>query len=184
MFLVFFVFFAFFGAGLVAAAYAAAALLHEGGHALAGHLFKARCLWIRVGGLLWVPGGGIFIRAGYGKRPGECVLSCPDKKSCAAAALGGGAANLITGAGAGLVWLRYTPCVWAVHPLLFGSMAVFSFCSLVMALLNLWPNRAEAKNDGAVVKALCMDEGFYKRLRKSQQKDFVRLEFGMLEEMF
>lgn len=187
-----------------AAAYAAAALLHEGGHALVGYFLGARCLWIRVGGVLWVPGGGIFVRkGGRTGRAGECALSCPDKKSCVAAALAGPAANLLSGILSGGYFLGKMKSFLAAHPVFWACVAAFSVCSLAMGVLNLWPGMAGWRgagwgnngkmagscstgggNDGKIAGKLWREEGFYDRLRRNQQRDVLRLEFGILEEMF
>ena len=184
-----FIFLAALGLGSSAAAYGVAALLHEGGHALAGRFFGARCLWIRVGGVLWVPGGGIFVRAGKKGRAGECALSCPDRKSCVAAALGGSLANLVAGAFSGGYFLGkmvYSPAASLVQV---ACVTAFLFCSLAMGVCNLWPGTAgsdglDMGNDGKIAGRLWREEGFYKRWNQNQQRDVLRLEFGLLEEMF
>ncbi|MDE7210106.1 MAG: hypothetical protein K2O03_01520 [Lachnospiraceae bacterium] len=176
--------YSFLGAGFSFAAYAAAALLHEGGHALAGYLAGATCLWIRVGGLLWVPGGGIFVKGWNLERPGECALFCPDKRSCYAAALGGCIMNFGTGIMAGMLWLIQGYVFWNLHPLFFLLVIAFSVCSLGMALLNFCPYMKGIGNDGGIAKKLRQEEGFYEKLQRNQQRDMIRLEFGILQEMF
>ena len=174
----------FLGVGLAFATYAAAALLHEGGHALFGCLFRARCLWIRVGGLLWVPGGGIFVRVKRGITPGECAILCPDQKSCVMAALGGSVMNFGTGVVAGVAWLFRGYSLWDVHPLFFAGLVAFLLCSFGMVVLNLCPGGTGMENDGMIMKRLGREERFYERLRRNQQRDLIRVEFGGVEEMF
>lgn len=169
----------------VGAAYAVAVLCHESGHAIFGMLFGAKCLWIRVGSVLWVPGGGVFVKAGRGGRtPGECVLSCPDKKSCVWAAVGGPAVNLLTGAAGAWGWHLQELLEGGAFSIFSVFKIIFPGVSCFMALLNLFPCKAGGKNDGKMAGELCKDKEFYKKMRKNQQRDLLRLEFGILEEMF
>lgn len=176
-------------AGLACGAFGGAALLHEGGHALAGYLLRAKCLWIRVGRVLWIPGAGIFYRAARAGRAGECAMSCPDLKSLVAAALGGASMNFVTGAAAGLLCLLWRErfrqgAFGSVGVLLFSGTAAFCACSLWMAWVSLCPGMAGKENDGMMLKRLCREKAFYEKFRRSQQRDLLRLEFGLVEEMF
>lgn len=165
--------------------YTAAALCHEAGHALFGILFGARCLWIRVGSVLWVPGGGVFIEiSGKGRRPGECVLFCPGRKSCFCAAVGGGAVNFAAGAIGVWGWRFQSPWRNGSVSAFYVFLILFSVVSFLMAGLSLVPCKIGGKNDGGTAGALLRDREFYKRMQRNQQRDLLRLEFGMLEEMF
>lgn len=170
------------GGILALTSYVTAALVHEGGHALFGRLAGGICLWIRLENILWVPGGG-FVR-GRGRKlssAGECVLLCPDKKSLLWAACGGGFANLISA----LIVCVFLIC-WGKKflfcPVGIG-LVLFVICSLLMAFLSLCSLGKEKGNDGALAKK-CGEEEFCKRMQRNQQRDLLRLEYGLLEEMF
>lgn len=171
------------------AAYVLAVFLHEAGHALLGMLSGARCLWLRIGCVLWVPGGGVFVKPGRGGgAQGECVLSCPDKKSCFWAALGGGAANIAAGTVCAWRW-NFSGFLWAGDfPVFFLMLSVFKILfavsSFLMAIFSLLPCKAAGASDARTARALCGNGEFYERLRRNQQRDLLRLEFGMLEEMY
>ncbi len=178
-----------FAAGLAGGVYGSAVLLHEAGHALAGYLFRAKCLWIRVGGMLWVPGAGVFFRAVRTVRPGECALSCPDKKSCVAAALGGAAMNFVTGVAAGFCCMLRKDSLLVDSSgsagwLFFSAAAAFCVCSLLMSVFSLCMAVAGKGNDGMLIKRLCREQGFCQKFRQGQQRDLLRLEFGLVDEMF
>ena len=178
-----FIFYCLSCGGIALVSYIMAAVLHEGGHALFGWLFGGRCLWIRLGRFLWVPGGGILTgrKASY-SNAGECVLICPDQKSLIMAALGGPAVNLLSGF-----------AVWAVFILKGGGeffflkamgWMVFAFSSLLMAFFSLFLRGAGEENDGSLAWGLYREKGKCKKMKDNQQRDFLRLEFGLMEEMF
>lgn len=171
------------GGVLAVGTYGIAALFHEGGHALFGRLFGGTCLWIRLGTILWVPGGG-FIRGGRRKlsSAGECVLLCPDKKSLRWAAYGGGFANLFSALTAGvfLICLGKRGRIFCPPGL---GVILFIICSLLMAFLSLYFGWGGEKNDGVLARK-CREEEFCRRVQRNQQRDLLRLEYGLLEEMF
>ncbi len=171
------------GGVLAVGNYGIAALFHEGGHALFGRLFGGTCLWIRLGTILWVPGGG-FIRGGRRKlsSAGECVLLCPDKKSLRWAAYGGGFANLFSALTAGvfLICLGKRGRIFCPPGL---GVILFIICSLLMAFLSLYFGWGGEKNDGVLARK-CQEEEFCRRVQRNQQRDLLRLEYGLLEEMF
>lgn len=171
------------GGVLAVGNYKVAALIHEGGHALFGWLFGGVCLWIRLGTILWVPGGG-FVRGGRRKlnSAGECVLLCPDKKSLRWAAYGGGFANLFSAliAGVFFIWLGKGGRIFCPFGL---GVTLFIICSLLMAFLSLFFRWGGEKNDGVLAKK-CREDEFCRRMQRDQQRDLLRLEYGLLEEMF
>lgn len=171
------------GGVLAVGNYGIAALFHEGGHALFGRLFGGTCLWIRLGTILWVPGGG-FIRGGRRKlsSAGECVLLCPDKKSLRWAAYGGGFSNLFSALTASvfLICLGKRGRIFCPPGL---GVILFIICSLLMAFLSLYFGWGGEKNDGVLARK-CWEEEFCRRVQRNQQRDLLRLEYGLLEEMF
>ena len=92
--------------------------------------------------------------------------------------------NFGTGIMAGIPWLIQGYVFWNLHPLFFLLVIAFSVCSLGMALLNFCPHMKGMGNDGGIAKKLRQQEGFYEKLQRNQQRDMIRLEFGILQEMF
>lgn len=66
----------------------------------------------------------------------------------------------------------------------FSAAAAFCVCSLLMSVFSLCMAVAGKGNDGMLIKRLCREQGFCQKFRQGQQRDLLRLEFGLVDEMF
>ncbi|MDE7326101.1 MAG: hypothetical protein K2N63_07490, partial [Lachnospiraceae bacterium] len=115
---------------------------------------------------------------------GECVLVCPDRKSLVFAALGGSVVNLLTGLAVWMAWILKGDLEGRFYSLKSVGWMVFVLSSLLMAFLSLFFRWKGEENDGLMAWKLYWEERFCKKMEINQQRDMLRLEFGLVEEMF
>ena len=132
--------------GAVIAAYFIQVVVHEGGHLVCGLLSGYRFLSFRIGSFLWVKQEGrlVFRRFELPGTGGQCLMVPPEGQDAPQMLynLGGGLANLLLSALAGLLML-------AVDGAAAVFLAALVLMGVVTALTNLIPMRmGSVANDG------------------------------------
>ncbi len=158
---------------------AAVAVCHELGHLFYGRQQKGKCLLLRVGWFIWLGSEKkLWFRPGYYRTPGCCVILCDSVRGYCKTAIGGIRANLGFSAASfwGLIFFQWMEVQLGI--LIFPAM-FFAAASLFTALVN---QLQICGSDGQIERKLRRDTSYAAWFVRQQEKCFILLEYGLLDE--